>query len=73
MSWMMIAGFSCSVHICALKFGEKVQFWKVARFAQSIELKNFEFFLNGELWSVISATHCIIVPNYLCCFSFPPF
>ena len=58
MSWMMmIAGFSCSVHICALKFGGKVQFWEVALFAQSIELKFFDFFLNGELWSVITATH----------------
>ena len=58
MSWMMIADFSCSVHICALKFGEKVQFLEVALFGQSIELKIFEsFFLNGELWSVITATH----------------
>ena len=57
MSWMMIAGFSCSVHICALKFGGKVQFLEVALFAQSIELIIFEVFLNGELWSVITATH----------------
>ena len=54
---MMIAGFSCSIHICALKFGEKVQFLEVALFGQSIELKIFEFFLNVELWSVINATH----------------
>ena len=54
---MMIAGFSCSIPICALKFGEKVQFLEVALFGQSIELKIFEFFLNVELWSVINATH----------------